>query len=184
MGDEISLQYGGSIAHKSRLNKKKSIFKGALPELWTSVKRHWANNFSDASKQGAINLFLGMYNPSENKTALWDLDNDIILHQCDKEKLPKIQLSWWDYFLRRFEGKLPIEMRNETLNFYFPFEKLKDYEKKHFLSEQKISIKKILEVDEMEKITREEKHYYIFDGIEQMVMEEIEKWLEDRKQEK
>lgn len=81
LGDEISLQYGGSIAHKASLNKKKSIFKGVLPELWTSVKRHWANNFSDASKQGAINLFLGMYNPSENETPLWNLDNDAVLHQ-------------------------------------------------------------------------------------------------------
>lgn len=72
-------------------------------------------------------------------------------------------------------------MRNEDLNFYFPFEKLKDYEKTHFLPEQNISIKKVLEVDEMENITRELKHYYIFDGIEQMVMEEIERWLDDRK---
>lgn len=81
MGDEISLQYGGSIAHHASLSKKKGFFKNAIPELWTSVKRHWANNFSDSSKQGAINLFLGMYIPRENKVPLWNLDSDTVLHQ-------------------------------------------------------------------------------------------------------
>jgi phosphatidylinositol 3,5-bisphosphate 5-phosphatase len=81
MGDEISLQYGGSIAHHASLSKKKGFFKSAIPELWTSVKRHWANNFSDSSKQVAINLFLGMYIPLENTIPLWNLENDIILHQ-------------------------------------------------------------------------------------------------------
>ena len=81
MGDEISLQYGGSIAHHANLTKKKGFFKSAIPELWTSVKRHWANNFSDSSKQGAINLFLGMYVPLQNSIQLWNLEGDIILHQ-------------------------------------------------------------------------------------------------------
>lgn len=46
-GDQISLQYGGSKAHHSNLDKKKNIFKSAIPELLTSVKRHFANNFLD-----------------------------------------------------------------------------------------------------------------------------------------
>ena len=80
LGDKLSLQYGGSIAHHSSLGKGKS-FNNSLIELMTSVKRHWANNFSDSYKQGAINLFLGMYVPSENQKDLWDLENDIILHK-------------------------------------------------------------------------------------------------------
>lgn len=47
MGDIISLQYGGSEAHHSAINKKKDFFKNSLPELLTSVKRHYANNFLD-----------------------------------------------------------------------------------------------------------------------------------------
>ena len=47
MGDLISLQYGGSVAHHSNLHKKKNFFKSALPDLVTSVKRHYANNISD-----------------------------------------------------------------------------------------------------------------------------------------
>jgi hypothetical protein len=46
-GDKIALQYGGSEAHHSNLDKKKNIFKSAIPELLTSVKRHFANNFLD-----------------------------------------------------------------------------------------------------------------------------------------
>lgn len=43
---------------------------------------------------GAINLFLGKYIPSENEKALWNLENDIMLHKIDKEKLPKISKKW------------------------------------------------------------------------------------------
>lgn len=46
MGDQISLQYGGSIAHHAQLGKKKG-FLAVASELITSVKRHLANNFSD-----------------------------------------------------------------------------------------------------------------------------------------
>ena len=62
MGDHIALQYGGSVAHHNNFQKKKG-FKGNLSEFVTSVKRHLANNFSDPSRQGTINLFLGMYEP-------------------------------------------------------------------------------------------------------------------------
>jgi len=49
MGDIISLQYGGSIAHHSQLSKKKGLLQ-SLPELVTSVKRHLANNFFDPQR--------------------------------------------------------------------------------------------------------------------------------------
>lgn len=181
MGDEISLQYGGSIAHHANLSKKKGLFKNALPELWTSVKRHWANNFSDSSKQGAINLFLGMYIPSKNTIPLWNLESDTVLHQCDKDKLPRLPQNWWDNYLNRFESKLPVEVRNDKLNFFKDYETLKENQKPHFLPNTKISIKKIIEVDEMEKITKEEKHFYIFDGIDQTIRQEIDQLLHNRR---
>lgn len=187
MGDEISLQYGGSLAHHSNLNGKKGFFKNALPELWTSVKRHWANNFSDASKQGAINLYLGMYVPYKNTIPLWNLENDTSLHQCDENKLPKLHQNWWEHYLKRYEDKLPVELRNETLNFYVPYEKLRDYERPHFLPDQKISVKTLLEVDEMELVLKntstEQRHLYIYDGIEQLIYQEVTSIKEKKKQE-
>ena len=35
---------------------------------------------TDAEKQMAINLFLGMYTPREGQTHLWDLPSDYYLH--------------------------------------------------------------------------------------------------------
>ena len=122
--------------------------------MWTAVKRHWANNFSDASKQGAINLFLGMYVPDENQTPLWDLDSDIVLHQCDKTKLPKLHRSWWEYYLKRFEEKLPKELKNESLNFNISYDCLREFEKPHFIPNQDVPIKKVFEIDEVEILTK------------------------------
>ena len=47
MGDEISMQYGGSNAHHSQLQKNKAPLMNSIPELITSVKRHYNNNFKD-----------------------------------------------------------------------------------------------------------------------------------------
>lgn len=66
MGDQISMQYGGSIAHHAQLGKKKG-FTAFASELVTSVKRHYANNFSDPYRQSVINLFLGIYQPLKNR---------------------------------------------------------------------------------------------------------------------
>ena len=49
MGDSISMQYGGSKAHHATTGKKKGVL-ASLPELVTSVKRHYANNFTDPQK--------------------------------------------------------------------------------------------------------------------------------------
>lgn len=67
-GDLISLQYGGSKAHHSNLTKKKKFFQNVIPELVTSVKRHYANNFLDPQRQLIINLFLGLYKPLEHES--------------------------------------------------------------------------------------------------------------------
>ena len=75
MGDSISLQYGGSIAHHAQLGKKKGFFAAAA-ELVTSVKRHLANNFSDPHRQREINLFLGIYQPLKDPTPIWRLTDE------------------------------------------------------------------------------------------------------------
>jgi len=49
MGDTISLQYGGSIAHHaSMVTKKKKT--AALGEAITSLKRHYNNTYTDPGK--------------------------------------------------------------------------------------------------------------------------------------
>ena len=70
MGDSISMQYGGSIAHHASMGKKKGLGVG---ELITSVKRHFNNVVIDPSKQRVFNLFLGIYVPSENAIPIWNI---------------------------------------------------------------------------------------------------------------
>ena len=77
MGDIISLQYGGSIAHKTNLQSSKST-KSQL-EFVTSIKRYYNNTFVDQNKQNAINLFLGVHKTDPDSVPIWEVNNPIVL---------------------------------------------------------------------------------------------------------
>lgn len=79
VGDAISMQYGGSEAHKSVKNKE----NGKHRELLTSIRRYYSNSFTDTAKQDAINIFLGHFVPKENEPPLWELENDYYLHNFE-----------------------------------------------------------------------------------------------------
>ena len=49
MGDSISMQYGGSIAHHAQMGKKKGV-GGGISEMWTSIVRHYHNVYVDPSR--------------------------------------------------------------------------------------------------------------------------------------
>jgi hypothetical protein len=82
MGDAISMQYGGSEAHK---NVKNSAARENVKhrELLTSIRRYYSNSFTDTAKQDAINIFLGHFVPSEDAPPLWELDSDYYLHNFE-----------------------------------------------------------------------------------------------------
>jgi hypothetical protein len=123
-GDRISMQYGGSDAHHSNLTKKKKFFENTLPELLTSVKRHYANNFLDPKRQLIINLFLGLYRPYDRNTKLsdWTIKGDWKLMQKLNENviLPEMNAKnkWWETALRKFEPTLPEPLKKD-LDFLF-----------------------------------------------------------------
>jgi Phosphoinositide polyphosphatase (Sac family) len=75
MGDLISLQYGGSIAHKPNIGTKES----KKFEFLTSIKRYYSNTFMDQDRQNAINLFLGIYQPKLDGPPVWEMVSPIIL---------------------------------------------------------------------------------------------------------
>jgi hypothetical protein len=79
LGDKIALQYGGSRTVSAGINHR-----GFSWDIMTSLRRYYSNNFKDASKQHAINLFLGNYRPRYEKVSLWDLDSDHALHDRSK----------------------------------------------------------------------------------------------------
>ncbi len=72
MGDRISLQYGGSEAHKK--------IYGARSALLTNIKRYYSNAFTDQVKQDAMNIFLGKFQPLKSSIPLWEMDGDFMLH--------------------------------------------------------------------------------------------------------
>jgi len=115
MGDYISLQYGGSIAHRTNLQSKSSN-KGQL-EFVTSIKRYYNNTFYDHNKQNAINLFLKIHKPLVSPTPIWDVYNPIVLtpnfeflkSQCASDK-------WWDNPLKKFHDTIVIHNNIELTN--------------------------------------------------------------------
>ncbi|KAI9922515.1 hypothetical protein PsorP6_000421 [Peronosclerospora sorghi] len=82
MGDAISMQYGGSEAHK---NVKNSAARENVKhrELLTSIRRYYSNSFTDTAKQDAINIFLGHFVPSKDSPPLWELESDYYLHNFE-----------------------------------------------------------------------------------------------------
>lgn len=81
IGDHISLQYGGSEAHK-KVTSDASIHGpiGKHKELLTSIRRYYSNAFTDRLKQDAMNLLLGYYIPYRHTIPLWELESDYYLH--------------------------------------------------------------------------------------------------------
>ena len=99
MGDSISVQYGGSIAHHSSMGKKKKI-----GEMIVGIKRHFNNVVTDPSKQRMFNLFLGVYVPTENVTPIWNLNDDAELHPNIANqrilRMPQVECKqWWVNFI-------------------------------------------------------------------------------------
>ena len=45
-------------------------------------------DFTDADKQQAINLFLGMFKPHPDRANLWELPTDYYLHHSQTNELP------------------------------------------------------------------------------------------------
>ncbi|KAI2489209.1 phosphatidylinositol-4-phosphate phosphatase [Fragilaria crotonensis] len=84
IGDHISLQYGGSEAHK-KVNTERSDVSihgpmGKHKELLTSIRRYYSNAFTDRLKQDAMNLLLGYYIPYMHAVPLWEMETDYYLH--------------------------------------------------------------------------------------------------------
>ncbi|KAK9131506.1 hypothetical protein Sjap_011993 [Stephania japonica] len=78
MGDTLALQYGGSAAHNKIFCERRGQWKAAThsQEFFRTLQRYYSNAYMDAEKQDAINLFLGHFQPQQEKPALWELDSD------------------------------------------------------------------------------------------------------------
>jgi hypothetical protein len=70
-----------------------------------SVKRYYSNSFTDAEKQAAMNLFLGIYDPALHQR----LESDYFLHNTGPFIKPlaiKSYIYWWSVNL--YEKPKPV----------------------------------------------------------------------------
>lgn len=84
MGDNVSIQYAGSAAHKKYQLEIPMRFRTmkTTKEFITSFHRHYNNSFQDQEKQNAINMLLGVFNVQKHPKpwATNQLDVDSWLH--------------------------------------------------------------------------------------------------------
>ncbi len=108
LGNLISLQYGGSLAHKQNKEIKTS---NRNFEFLTSIRRHFNNNFTDLNKQNQIDLFLGIYLPhTDSRAQIWDEEINILHFPSVKDLVQKLSKSWHYESIYSFENSLSIPM--------------------------------------------------------------------------
>ncbi|KAJ7401860.1 hypothetical protein BTVI_92220 [Pitangus sulphuratus] len=98
-GDTLSLQYGGSqLVHRVKTYRKIAPWTQHSKDIMQTLSRYYSNAFSDADRQDSINLFLGVFKPSEGKPHLWELPTDFYLHHKNTLSLSQTRQSytyWW-----------------------------------------------------------------------------------------
>ncbi|XP_015918441.2 polyphosphoinositide phosphatase [Parasteatoda tepidariorum] len=100
-GDTLALQYGGSqLVHRVKTYRKIAPLSSHSRDILQTLSRYYSNTFSDADKQNAINLFLGVYKPSRAMTPIWELMTDFYLHNslAAGERIchRNLYTCWWD----------------------------------------------------------------------------------------
>ncbi|KAK1338119.1 hypothetical protein QTO34_001229 [Cnephaeus nilssonii] len=98
-GDTLSLQYGGSqLVHRVKTYRKIAPWTQHSKDIMQTLSRYYSNAFSDADRQDSINLFLGVFHPTEGKPHLWELPTDFYLHHKNTMSLLPTRRSythWW-----------------------------------------------------------------------------------------
>lgn len=96
-GDTIALQYGGShLVNTMETYRKINQWTSHPRDMIESIRRFYANAFSDADKQDAINLFLGNFVTKDGQPMLWELSSDYHLHnQHPLKKALRRDYRYW-----------------------------------------------------------------------------------------
>lgn len=101
-GDTLALQYGGShLVHRVKTYRKTAPWTSQGNDIMQTCRRYFSNTFSDAEKQNAHNLFLGLFIPEYNKPAIWEHLNDYYLHN-----FPVIKYMEEDWYVGFNNNKL------------------------------------------------------------------------------
>lgn len=123
-GDTLALQYGGSqLVHRIKTYRKIAPLSSHSRDIMQTLSRYYSNTFSDADKQSAMNLFLGVYEANKF-LPIWELTTDYYIHHS--EAMGKnlhsdfLFTCWWK---RATESALPryaifFKACSNTLLFY------------------------------------------------------------------
>jgi hypothetical protein len=114
MGNELALQYVGSVAHDKMGGTGKTTSFGfrTLSKLVVSAQRYISNTFTDIEKQQAIDVFLGTFIPRPDPVwaPIWNAD-DLSFCWCDKTNPQYAPLrrnrppdDWWRAPLAQFHS--------------------------------------------------------------------------------
>uniref|UniRef100_A0AAR5QGL2 SAC domain-containing protein n=1 Tax=Dendroctonus ponderosae TaxID=77166 RepID=A0AAR5QGL2_DENPD len=96
-GDTLALQYGGSqLVHRIKTYRKTAPWTSQGNDIMQTLSRYYSNTFSDAEKQNAINLFLGLFKPSENQAQIWEFASDYYFHHKPNIFSLKSLTQWWE----------------------------------------------------------------------------------------
>jgi len=115
-GNIIALQYGGSLLVHTIQSYRRigNPWSSHSRDIVTTLSRYYSNTFSDADKQAAINLFLGIYKPPSLDSDvimphLWEMTTDDYLHNTNQSS--KCNPShWWKS--SNYHYPLPIAIGN------------------------------------------------------------------------
>lgn len=116
-GDTLALQYGGSqLIHRIKSYRKESKWTSKATDIAQTLRRYYSNTLSDAEKQNAINLFLGVFVPKEGQVAIWDKEfiTDKYLHSPQMcrpfhaQRFPFYVTTHW--FSRDLKHVLPLPL--------------------------------------------------------------------------
>ncbi|KAG8186312.1 hypothetical protein JTE90_007333 [Oedothorax gibbosus] len=117
-GDTLAMQYGGSqLVHRVKTYRKIAPLSSHSRDILQTLSRYYSNTFSDADKQNAMNLFLGVYKPNKSVTPIWELLTDFYLHNslaagqriCHRN----LYTCWWDESVMKALPFAIIEDRKE-----------------------------------------------------------------------
>ncbi|GAB6033742.1 hypothetical protein CHUAL_013865 [Chamberlinius hualienensis] len=119
-GDTLALQYGGSqLVHRIKTYRKTAPWTSQSRDIVHTLSRYYSNTFSDADKQNAINLFLGVYRPYDHhRRPIWELTSDYDLHHSSRQSVRYVERGltrWWkDHILDSLP--LPYEQTSKTVD--------------------------------------------------------------------
>ncbi|XP_019860170.1 PREDICTED: polyphosphoinositide phosphatase-like isoform X3 [Amphimedon queenslandica] len=88
------------VTNQIQTYRKVAPMKNHRRDIYTSTLRYYRNAFTDADKQMAINVFLGVFVPKEGEANVWELSTDYYLHhrtarEPQSPKLFKSPTKWW-----------------------------------------------------------------------------------------